>query len=187
MFSLASTLSKHHIPLFQTAFRQHHMSVLSKTSSHVSASAKTSSHRYFPKKHHMAHLSLQRNQKFLLQGWHLRSLQVCRTSVQSLMVFLVSIEKSCSIPIGLPSCYLVFFLASFNISFIIISVFCMFSALFSWCQVNFFFWSSLFGVVYVSCTLVGISFFRVEKIFSMVLLKIFFCAFELGFFFFYSY
>ena len=47
---------------------KHHVSVLSKTSSHMSASAKTSSQRQFPEKHHMAQLSLQRNQKFPLQG-----------------------------------------------------------------------------------------------------------------------
>ena len=41
----------------------------SKTSSHVSASAKHPLIRQFPEKHHMAQLSLQRNQKFPLHIW----------------------------------------------------------------------------------------------------------------------
>ena len=42
---------------------RHHVSVLSKTSSHVSASAKHPLLRQFPGKHHMTQPSLQRNQK----------------------------------------------------------------------------------------------------------------------------
>ena len=42
-------------------------------------------------------------------GWHLCSLSVCITSVQDLLAFIVSGEKSGVILIGLPLCYLTFF------------------------------------------------------------------------------
>ena len=47
---------------------------------------------------------------------------------------------------------------------------------------KFLFWSNLFGVLYASCTLIGISFFRLGKFSYMILLKIFFCIFHLDFF-----
>jgi hypothetical protein len=42
-------------------------------------------------------------------GWHLCYLRVCITSVQDLLVFIVSGEKCGVILIGLPLCYLTFF------------------------------------------------------------------------------
>ena len=41
------------------------------------------------------------------------------------------------------------------------------------CQQEFLFWSSLFGVLKASCMFIGISFFRLEKFSSIILLKIF--------------
>jgi hypothetical protein len=41
--------------------------------------------------------------------WHLCSLRVCITSVQDLLTFIVSGEKSGIILIGVPLCYLTFF------------------------------------------------------------------------------
>ena len=46
-------------------------------------------------------------------GWHLWSLSVCRTSIQDILAFRVSVEKSDIILIGLPlyvTCYLAFYL-----------------------------------------------------------------------------
>ena len=39
---------------------------------------------------------------YRILGWHLCSLSVCKTSVQPLLAFIVSGEKSGVIPIGLP-------------------------------------------------------------------------------------
>jgi len=44
MSSQTFTLPKHHMPLLQALSRKHHVSILSKTSSHMSASEKKSSH-----------------------------------------------------------------------------------------------------------------------------------------------
>ena len=59
-------------------------------------------------------------------GWHLCSLRVCMTSDQALLAFIVSVEKSGVILIGLPL-YVTwpFSLAAFNI----LSLFCAFSVL----------------------------------------------------------
>jgi hypothetical protein len=59
-------------------------------------------------------------------GWHLCSLRVCMTSDQALLTFIVSVEKSGVILIGLPlHVTWPFFLTAFNI----ISLFCAFSVL----------------------------------------------------------
>ena len=58
-------------------------------------------------------------------SWHLCSLSVCITSVQALLAFIVSGEKSGVILTGLPLCYLTFFLTAFNI----LSLFCAFGVL----------------------------------------------------------
>ena len=61
---------------------------------------------------------------YISLGWHLCSLSVCITSVQALLAFIVSGEKSGVILIGLPL-YVTwpFFLAAFKI----LSLFCIFS------------------------------------------------------------
>jgi hypothetical protein len=59
-------------------------------------------------------------------GWHLCSLQICMTSSQDLLTFIVSGEKYCVILIGLPlyvTCP--FSLTAFNI----LSLFCAFGVL----------------------------------------------------------
>ena len=57
-------------------------------------------------------------------GWHLCSLRVCVTSDQALLAFIVSVEKSGIILIGLPLCVTwPFFLVAFNI----LSLFYVFS------------------------------------------------------------
>ena len=59
-------------------------------------------------------------------GWHLCSLRVCMTSDQALLAFIVSVEKSGVILIGLPL-YVTwpFSLAAFNI----LSLFCALNVL----------------------------------------------------------
>ena len=59
-------------------------------------------------------------------GWHLCSLRVCMSSEQALLSFIVSVEKSGIILIGLPL-YVTwpFSFAAFNI----LSLFCAFSVL----------------------------------------------------------
>ena len=77
-------------------------------------------------------------------GWHLCSLRVCITSVQDLLAFTASGEKSGVVLIGLPlyvTCS--FFLTAFNI----LSLFSAFGVLIIMCQEEFLFWSSLFGVM----------------------------------------
>ena len=78
-------------------------------------------------------------------GWHLCSLSVCITSLQSLLAFIVSSKKSGVILIGLPAfiCYLTFFSYCFNI----LSLFSAFVVLIIMCQEAFLFRSSLFGVL----------------------------------------
>ena len=77
-------------------------------------------------------------------GWHLCSLRVCITSVQDLLVFIVSVEKSGEILIGLPL-YVTWpsSLTAFNI----LSLFSAFVVLIIMFQEEFLFWSSLFGVL----------------------------------------
>ena len=62
--SQVSAPTKHHMPFPE----KHHMSVLSKTSSHMSASARHPLIRQFSKKHLMTEPSLQRNQTLPLQS-----------------------------------------------------------------------------------------------------------------------
>jgi hypothetical protein len=78
------------------------------------------------------------------QGWHLCSLSVCITSVQYLLAFIVSAEKSGIILIGL-TLYVTwpFSLTAFNIP----SLFCVFVVLIIMCQEEFLFWSSLLAVL----------------------------------------
>jgi hypothetical protein len=76
--------------------------------------------------------------------WHLCSLSVCITSVQDLLAFIVSDEKSGVILIVLPLYVsLPFTLTGFNI----LSLFSAFVVLIIMCQEEFLFWSSLFGVL----------------------------------------
>lgn len=77
---------------------------------------------------------------------------------------------------GLTSCFF-FFLADFN-SF---SWFCIFSVVIITCHGEFLFWSCLFGFLYASYTLIGISFFRWE-IFCLESIKNIHCVFDLDFF-----
>jgi hypothetical protein len=67
MFSQASALAKHHIPLSRQLPENHHISVLSKTSSTCLLQQKHPLIRQFPEKHYMTQLSLRRNQTFPLQ------------------------------------------------------------------------------------------------------------------------
>ena len=101
--------------------------------------------------------------------WAGISLGVCRTSIKSCF-FRLSIKKSGLILIGLPL-YITwsFPLAAFNI----FSLFCMFSVLMIMYQVDFIFWSNLFGALYVSYTLIDTFIFRLENVSSMIKLKLF--------------
>jgi hypothetical protein len=77
-------------------------------------------------------------------GWHLCSLSVCITSVQDLLAFIVSGEKSGVFLIALSLCVTwPFSLTAFNI----LSLFSVFVVLIIMCQEEFLFWSSLFGVL----------------------------------------
>ena len=77
-------------------------------------------------------------------GWNLCSLSVSITSVQALLAFIVSGEKSGVILIGLPL-YVTrpFPLTAFNI----LSSFSAFVVPIIMCQEEFLFWSSRFGVL----------------------------------------
>ena len=74
-------------------------------------------------------------------GWHLCSLSICITSVQDLLTFIVSGEKSGVILIGLPP-YVTwpFYLTAFNI----VSLFSAFVVLIIICREKFLFWPSQF-------------------------------------------
>jgi hypothetical protein len=77
-------------------------------------------------------------------AWHLCSLRVYLTSVQDLLAFIVSVEKSAIILIGLPLyLYLPFSLTAFNI----LSLFSSVVVLIIMCWEEFLFCSSLFGVL----------------------------------------
>ena len=72
------------------------------------------------------------------------SLSVCRTSVQDLLAFIVSMEKSGVILIVLP------LYVTWPFSVVVLnnfSLFCMFNVLIIMLQMNFYFWSSLFCVL----------------------------------------
>lgn len=98
--------------------------------------------------------------------WHLWLLRVFRPSFQNFLL-LVFIEKSGVILIDSPlHITWSFFFVSFNI----LSLFYIFIIL---CQRKFIFCPSTFAVLYVSCTLIGISFFRLEGFSSMIMLKMF--------------
>ena len=75
-------------------------------------------------------------------GWHLCSLSVCITSVQALLDFIVSGEKSGVILLGL-----LLYLILFPYCFYILSLFSAFVVLIIMCREEFLFWSSLFGVL----------------------------------------
>jgi hypothetical protein len=77
-------------------------------------------------------------------SWHLWSLRACMTSVQGLLAFRVSVEKSDVILIGMP--LYVTWLFPFT-AFNIISLFCTFSVLIIMCQEDFLFSSNLLGVL----------------------------------------
>jgi hypothetical protein len=77
-------------------------------------------------------------------GWHLCSLSVYITSVQDLLAFIVSGEKSGVILVGLPLYMtLPFSLTAFNILFLFSAV----VVLIIMCHEEFLFYSSLFGVL----------------------------------------
>ena len=95
---------------------------------------------------------------------------LCITSVQDLLAFIDSADKSGVILIGLPLYVTwVFSLTDFNI----LSLFSVFVVLNITCQEKFLFWSSLFGILWASYMFMGISFFRYWKFSSITLLKIF--------------
>ena len=75
-------------------------------------------------------------------GWHLCSLSVSITSVQDLLAFIVSGEKSGVILLGL-----LLYLILFPYCFYILSLFSAFVVLIIICWEEFLFWSSLFGVL----------------------------------------
>jgi hypothetical protein len=88
-------------------------------------------------------------------SWHLWSLKALKTSVQYLLAFRVSIEKSDLILISLPLYVtLLFNLAGLNILYL----FCTFSVLIIMCWAIF--CSNLLGVLQASCMFVGLSFVR---------------------------
>jgi hypothetical protein len=87
------------------------------------------------------------------------------------LAFRISIEKSDIILIGLPLYVtLSFSLTAFNI----LSLFYTFIIFIIMSQEEIIFCSSLFGILYTFCTLIGISFFTLGNFSSMVLLKNFF-------------
>ena len=81
---------------------------------------------------------------YISLGWHLFSLSVCITSVQDLLAFIVSGEKSGIILIGLPL-YVTwpFSLAAFNI----LCLFNAFVVLIIMCREEFLYCSNIFGVL----------------------------------------
>ena len=77
-------------------------------------------------------------------AWHLCSLRVCITSVQDLLAFIGSGDKSGVILIGL----LLYITRPFPLTaFNILSLFSAFVVLIIMCWEEFLFWSSLFGVL----------------------------------------
>jgi hypothetical protein len=87
---------------------------------------------------------IERLAGYSILGWLSCSLSVCITSVQVLLAFTVSGEKTGVILIGLPL-YVTwpFSFTAFNI----LSLFSAFVFLIIMCQEEFLFWSSLFGVL----------------------------------------
>jgi hypothetical protein len=77
-------------------------------------------------------------------GWHLCFLRVCITTVQDLLAFIISGEKSGVILIGLP---LYVTRTSFLNAFNILSLFIVFAVPIIMCRGEFLFWYSLFGVL----------------------------------------
>jgi hypothetical protein len=77
-------------------------------------------------------------------GWHLHFLRVCMTSELALLAFIICVEKSGVILIGLPF-YVTwpFSLAGFNI----LSLLCVFSLLIIMWWEYFLYWSHLLGVL----------------------------------------
>lgn len=98
--------------------------------------------------------------------WHLSSLKVC-SSFRPFWIFWVSIKKSVVILIAL----LLFHLIFFSLKLYYFSLSCMLSVFIIRCHGKFLFWYSLFGVLCISCTLIGSP--SIGKFSSMVLLKIF--------------
>ena len=87
-------------------------------------------------------------------GWHLWSFVVSRTSIQELVAFKISIEKSGVILMGLPVCVTwSFSLVAFN-NF---SLFCTFRVLIIVYCGKLLFWSYLFDVLSTSCALIDTS------------------------------
>ena len=103
-------------------------------------------------------------------GGHLCSLRVWMTSDQALLAFIVSIEKSGVILIGL-ILYVTWHF--FHVAFNILSLLCALSILIIIWWEDFLFWSHLFGVLWAFCTFIAISFFMLGKFSSMILLKTF--------------
>lgn len=85
-----------------------------------------------------------------------------RVSMQKPSVILVGLSLYVSWPLSL---------TAFNVLYLLY----VFSCFLMW-QEDFLFWSSLFDVLYDSCALIGISFFRLGKC-SMILLKTFSVSF----------
>jgi len=102
-------------------------------------------------------------------GWHFCSFGVCMTSSWDLLAFIVSGEKSGVILIGLPL-YVTwpFSLTAFNI----LSLFCTFGVLIIMWWEEFLFWSYLICLMFcrLLCMFMDISFFRLGKFSSMILL-----------------
>jgi len=100
-------------------------------------------------------------------GWHLWSLSTCIASAHDLLAFIVSGEKFGVILIVLP----VYVTWPFSSSaFNILSLFCAFDVLTIMWWEEFLFWSNIVGVLQASCMFMGISFFRLGKFSSMILL-----------------
>jgi hypothetical protein len=91
-------------------------------------------------------------------GLKLFSLSAQNTSFHVLLAFKVSVEKSVVILIGLPLYVICFFSPT---AFNILSLFSVLVVLVIICHGVVLFWSSLFGVLEATCTLMGITFSRV--------------------------
>lgn len=109
-------------------------------------------------------------------GWHLWSLRFCSTSIQVFLAYKASIEKLGVILISLS----LYFTWSLSLAgFTIPCLFWLLMVLIILYQRDFLFWPSILIVLYVSYTLISISYFRLGKFSSIILLQFFFCAFDL--------
>ena len=97
-------------------------------------------------------------------------LSSCKISILALLGFSLCFEVLCNTDkLSLYSTWPFFLLAAFNIHFLP----CRFSILIIMWWEDFVFWSNLIGALQASCMFIGISFFKLGKFSSIILLKMF--------------